>query len=74
MSLREKLGVDIRAACSRRSRRVSAAFVDALEGESRAEIEVRPPRFEPIFGAVLLGAEAAGWRLAIEAMEMRHGV
>ena len=38
------------------------------------EVEVRPPRLEPIFGAVLLGADAAGWRLPLEPMEMRHGV
>jgi len=72
LTLREKL-VSYQGGVLRRSRLVRAAFVDALTAD-RMEIEVRPPRFEPIFGAVLLGAEAAGWRLALEPMEVRHGV
>ena len=72
LSLREKL-VSYQGGVLRRSRLVRAAFVDAVTTD-RPEIEVRPPRFDPIFGAVLLGAEAAGWRLAIEPVELRHGV
>ncbi len=70
--LREKL-VSYQGGVLRRSRLVRASFVDAVTTD-RPEIEVRPPRFDPIFGAVLLGAEAAGWRLAIEPVELRHGV
>ena len=72
LPLRQKL-VSYQGGVLRRSRLVRAAFVDALAAD-RTGIEVRPPRFEPIFGAALLGAEAAGWRLAPESMEMRHGV
>lgn len=56
-----------------RSKLVRAAFVGALEAEG-LELEVQPPRFEPIVGAALLGARAAGWRLALESLETPHGV
>jgi N-acetylglucosamine kinase-like BadF-type ATPase len=72
LPLRDKL-VSYLGAVLRRSRIVRAAFVDALAADGM-EVEVRPPRFDPIFGAVLLGAEAAGWRLPLEPTEMRHGV
>ena len=72
LPLRKKL-VSYQGAVLRRSRLVRAAFVDAL-GTHWIEVEVRPPRLEPIFGAVLLGARAAGWRMPLQSMEMRHGV
>lgn len=56
-----------------RSRLVRAAFVEALETRG-IDVDVRPPRFEPIAGAVLLGARAAGWQLSFETLEMPHGV
>ena len=70
--MREKL-VSYQGGVLRRSRLVRASFVDALTAD-RPEIEVRSPRFDPIFGAVLLGAEAAGWRLPVGPLEVRHGV
>ena len=72
VSLREKL-VSYQGGVLKRSRRVRAAFVDALTADG-AGIEVRPPRLDPIFGAVLLGAEAAGWDLSFAPLEARHGV
>jgi N-acetylglucosamine kinase-like BadF-type ATPase len=72
LSLREKL-VSYQGGVLKRSRRVRTAFVEALTADG-AEIEVRRPRVDPIFGAVLLGAEAAGWRLPVEPLEVRHGV
>jgi N-acetylglucosamine kinase-like BadF-type ATPase len=56
-----------------RSRLVRAAFLAALEKDG-LELDVRPPRFEPIVGAALLGARAAGWQLALERLEMPYGV
>jgi N-acetylglucosamine kinase-like BadF-type ATPase len=56
-----------------RSRLVRAAFVETL-GADGTGIDVRPPRFEPVAGAVLLGVAAAGWRLALHALESRRGV
>jgi N-acetylglucosamine kinase len=72
LPLQEKL-VSYQGAVLVRSRLVRSAFVDAL-GAYEMGIEVRPPRFDPLFGAVLLGARAAGWRLSLESMEMPHGV
>jgi N-acetylglucosamine kinase len=70
--LREKL-VSYQGGVLRRSRLVRASFVAALTAD-RPGLEVRPPRFDPIFGAVLLGAEAAGWPLPVAPLEVRHGV
>jgi glucosamine kinase len=56
-----------------RSRLVRAAFLETL-GANGKGIEVRPPRFEPIAGAALLGAAAAGWRLQLQALEIPRGV
>jgi hypothetical protein len=56
-----------------RSRQVREAFLQALRADAMA-IDVRPPRFEPIVGAVLLGAREAGWHLPLEALEMSRGV
>jgi N-acetylglucosamine kinase-like BadF-type ATPase len=56
-----------------RSRRVREAFLRTLDAGG-IELQVQLPRFEPIVGAVLLGARAAGWELALESLEMRHGV
>jgi N-acetylglucosamine kinase-like BadF-type ATPase len=56
-----------------RSRLVRGAFLTALEADA-LELDVRPPRFEPIVGAALLGARAAGWQLALERLETPHGV
>ena len=63
--LREKL-VSYQGGVLRRSRLVRAAFVDALTAD-RTEIEVRPPRLDPIFGAVLLGARGGGLAPAVRA-------
>jgi N-acetylglucosamine kinase-like BadF-type ATPase len=55
------------------SRLVRAAFLEALDG-SGMRTSVRSPRFEPVAGAALLGARAAGWASPLAAMEIRGGV
>lgn len=72
LSMQETL-VSYQGAVLVRSRQVRAAFVEALDG-SGMRIVVRPPRFDPIAGAALLGARAAAWASPLAAMETRGGV
>jgi N-acetylglucosamine kinase-like BadF-type ATPase len=65
--------VSYQGAVLARSRHVRATFLAMLEADG-LELQVRPPRFEPIVGAALLGARAAGWELALESLETPHGV
>ena len=65
--------VSYHGAVLERSPRVRAAFVDAL-GSEAPDAEVRPPRFEPVLGAALLGAAMLGWHLPIDAPETHSGL
>ncbi len=68
----EKL-ISYQGAVLSRSRLVRAAFLTALDAEGR-DLDVRPPRFEPIIGAARLGAAMLGWHPPIDATETRRGL
>jgi glucosamine kinase len=65
--------VSYQGAVLEQSALVRGAFVDALE-RAAVGVVVRPPRFEPIAGAALIGAAAAGWQIDPASWEVRHGV
>lgn len=65
--------VSYQGAVLARSRQVRDAFLRALRAGA-PDVAVSAPRFEPIAGAVLLGAREAGWHLPIEALEVLRGV
>jgi N-acetylglucosamine kinase-like BadF-type ATPase len=65
--------VSYQGAVLSRSALVREGFSDAVtRGETGAEI--RPPALEPIAGAVLLGARAAGWQFPLATLEISRGV
>ena len=66
-----QLSISYQGAVLRRSRTVRDAFGEAL---AAAGLDVRPPRFEPIAGAVWLGARALGWSVSLDSAEMTRGV
>lgn len=57
----------------RRSAPMRSAFVDSVMSGDPG-IEIRAPRFEPIAGAVFLGARETGWRVMLESLEIPSGV
>ena len=65
--------VSYQGAVLARSRLVRDAFLETLRADA-PDIAVSAPRFEPVAGAVLLGAREAGWRLPLEALEVLRGV
>ncbi|MPZ19503.1 MAG: hypothetical protein GEV06_16525 [Luteitalea sp.] len=56
-----------------RSGLVRAAFLETVRA-GEPQVEVRPPRFAPIVGAVLLGMCDAKWDLRLESLETASGV
>jgi glucosamine kinase len=69
----EETTVSYQGAVLRRSAIVRAAFSDAIASGANG-VEIRPPVLEPIGGAVLIGARAAGWPLPLAALETSGGV
>jgi len=65
--------VSYQGAVLARSRLVREAFLETLGGGG-IDIDVRPPRFEPVVGAAWLGAHAVGWQWPFERLEAPDGV
>ena len=65
--------VSYQGAVLSRSALVRSAFCEAVTDAVRG-VEIRPPALEPIAGALLLGASAAGWQLPLGALETSGGV
>jgi len=65
--------VSYQGAVLSKSVRVRTAFREGIIGSAK-DVEIRPPALEPIAGAVLLGATAAGWHLPVAALESSGGV
>ena len=65
--------VSYQGAVLSKSVRVRTAFREGIIGSGK-DVEIRPPALEPIAGAVLLGATAAGWHLPVAALESSGGV
>jgi N-acetylglucosamine kinase-like BadF-type ATPase len=65
--------VSYQGAVLRGSPPVRAAFVATLRAQASG-VDVRPPRFEAIVGAALIGARQAGWTLPVDGMEILRAV
>jgi N-acetylglucosamine kinase-like BadF-type ATPase len=65
--------VSYQGAVLSKSALVRTAFCEAVTSGA-GDVEIRPPALEPIAGAVLLGAAAAGWQLPLAALENSGGV